>query len=46
VRFAALWAAAGHAKGNPAWRYREIDTDHMIPINRPAELVELLKELA
>ncbi len=45
VRNSAFWRAAEHAKGNPAWRYREIDTDHMIPINRPAELVELLLEL-
>ena len=33
------WRAAEHAKTSQAWRYREIDTDHMIPINRPAELV-------
>jgi pimeloyl-ACP methyl ester carboxylesterase len=42
----AFWRAAEYAKSNPAWRYREIDTDHMIPINRPAELVDLLLELA
>ena len=42
----AFWRAAEHAKSDPAWRYREIDTDHMIPINRPAEMVELLLELA
>ena len=41
----AFWRAAEHAKSNPAWRYREIDTDHMIPINCPGELVELLLEL-
>jgi len=41
----AFWRAAEHAKTNPAWRYREIDTDHMIPINKPAEMVELLLEL-
>ena len=38
----AFWRAAEHAKADPAWRYREIDTDHMIPINRPGELAELL----
>src|ERR1700744_5628111 len=42
----AFWRAAEYAKSDPAWRYREIDTDHMIPINRPDELVELLLELA
>jgi pimeloyl-ACP methyl ester carboxylesterase len=41
----AFWRAAEHAKSNPAWRYREIDTDHMIPINKHAEMVELLLEL-
>jgi len=28
-----------------AWRYREIATNHMIPSNRPEELVRLLLEL-
>ena len=42
----AFWRAAEYAKSDPAWRYREIDTDHMIPVNRPDELVELLLELA
>jgi pimeloyl-ACP methyl ester carboxylesterase len=41
----AFWRAAEQAKTDPAWRYREIDTDHMIPINRPAELAALLLEL-
>jgi pimeloyl-ACP methyl ester carboxylesterase len=45
IRFAALWEAAEHARSSPAWRYREIDTDHMIPVNRPAELAGLLLEL-
>jgi len=42
----AFWRAAEYAKSDRAWRYREIDTDHMIPINRPGELAELLLELA
>jgi pimeloyl-ACP methyl ester carboxylesterase len=42
----AFWRAAEHAKTDPAWRYREIDTDHLIPINRPGELAGLLLELA
>jgi pimeloyl-ACP methyl ester carboxylesterase len=41
----AFWRAAEYAKSNPAWRYREIDTDHMIPVNKPDEMVELLLEL-
>jgi len=40
-----FWRAADRVKGDPAWRYRELDTDHMILVNRPAELVELLLEL-
>ncbi len=40
-----FWRAADRTKTDPAWRYRELDTDHMILVNRPAELVELLLEL-
>jgi len=40
-----FWRAADRTKADPAWRYRELDTDHMIMVNRPAELVELLLEL-
>ncbi len=40
-----FWRAADRAKTDQAWRYREIDTDHMILVNRPAELVALLLEL-
>jgi len=40
-----FWRAADHAKTSPAWRYREIDTDHMIMVNRPADLLALLGEL-
>ena len=42
----AFWAAAERAKSSPAWRYREVATNHMIPNNRPRELTELLLELA
>jgi pimeloyl-ACP methyl ester carboxylesterase len=41
-----FWAAADRAKASPAWRYREIATSHMVPSNRPEELVRLLLELA
>jgi len=40
-----FWRAADRARNDPAWRYRELDTDHMILVNRPAELVGLLLEL-
>jgi pimeloyl-ACP methyl ester carboxylesterase len=40
-----FWAAADRARHSPAWRYREIATNHMIPSNRPDELVRLLLEL-
>ncbi|MCL2585627.1 MAG: alpha/beta hydrolase [Streptosporangiales bacterium] len=40
-----FWAAADRVRDDPAWRYREIDTNHMIPANRPRELADLLLEL-
>src|SRR5262249_60688356 len=40
-----FWRAADHAKTDTAWRYREIDTDHMVMVNRPADLMALLGEL-
>ena len=42
---AVFWAAADRARESPAWRYREIATNHMIPSNRRAELMDLLLEL-
>jgi len=41
----AFWKAADRAASSPAWRYREIATGHMIPSNRPDELVSMLLEL-
>ena len=41
----AFWTAAGRVRNDPAWRYREIDTNHMIPVNRPRELADMLLEL-
>jgi pimeloyl-ACP methyl ester carboxylesterase len=41
-----FWEAGDRAKASPAWRYREVDTNHMIPNNRPEELTQLLLELA
>jgi pimeloyl-ACP methyl ester carboxylesterase len=41
-----FWDAADRARQSPGWRYREVDTDHMIPSNRPGDLVRLLLELA
>lgn len=42
----AFWSAADMAKASPAWRYREIATNHMVASNRPDELARLLLELA
>jgi pimeloyl-ACP methyl ester carboxylesterase len=42
----AFWAAAERAKSSPAWNYREIATNHMVPANRPEELADMLLELA
>ncbi|MER5768732.1 alpha/beta hydrolase [Streptomyces sp. NPDC001985] len=42
-----FWAGADRARKAPElWNYREIDTNHMIPSNRPAELADLLLELS
>lgn len=41
----AFWAAAARAQASPAWRHREVATNHMVPSNRPRELVELLLEV-
>jgi pimeloyl-ACP methyl ester carboxylesterase len=39
---AAFWRAARHAQSSPAWHYHEIDSNHMVANNRPAELAALL----
>jgi hypothetical protein len=41
-----FWDAAEWARDHPAWRYHEIDTNHMVPQNRPGELARLLLDLA
>jgi pimeloyl-ACP methyl ester carboxylesterase len=40
-----FWVTADRTRNDPAWRYREIATDHMIMSKRPADLVGLLLEL-
>ncbi len=44
-RPSAFWRAGDYAKASPDWRYLEMDTDHLAPVNRPAELAGLLREL-
>jgi pimeloyl-ACP methyl ester carboxylesterase len=34
-----------YTRTHPLWRYREIDTTHMVPNNRPDDLVKLLLEV-
>ncbi|MGE5292456.1 MAG: alpha/beta fold hydrolase [Micromonosporaceae bacterium] len=41
-----FWEAADRVRNSPAWRYREIATNHMIPNNRPEDLARILLELA
>lgn len=41
-----FWDVADRVRNDPAWRYLEVDTNHMIPQNRPDELVQMLLELA
>lgn len=40
-----FWDAADRAKSSRRWRYRETTSNHMIPSNRPTELVAWLQEL-
>ncbi|HEY2505903.1 MAG TPA: hypothetical protein VGI58_05265 [Streptosporangiaceae bacterium] len=40
-----FWTAARHAQASPDWEYREIATSHLVPVNRPAELADLLLQL-
>jgi pimeloyl-ACP methyl ester carboxylesterase len=41
-----FWEVSDRVKDDPRWRYREIETNHMIPSNRPGELAKMLLELA
>ena len=40
-----FWNAGDHAKASDAWTYHEVDTNHMIPNNRPGPLTEILLAL-
>ena len=44
-RLSAFWTAADYAKASQDWRYHEVDSDHMIALNRPGDLVAILLEL-
>jgi pimeloyl-ACP methyl ester carboxylesterase len=39
-------ASAERARTSDRWRYRELDTNHMLLANRPGEVTDLLLELA
>jgi len=41
-----FWVADDHAKSSPGWRREAIATNHMIPNNRPGELVAILESIA
>jgi pimeloyl-ACP methyl ester carboxylesterase len=41
-RPSAFWTAADDAKASQVWRYHEVDSDHVIPLNRPDDLVAIL----
>jgi len=42
---AALWSAAERVQSDPAWNYREIDTGHMVQVEKPDELATLLLDI-
>ncbi len=41
----AFWDAADRYRNRSGWRYEEVDSNHMVPQNRPAELAEILLSL-
>jgi pimeloyl-ACP methyl ester carboxylesterase len=46
ARPSAFWTAADNAKASQDWRYHEVDSDHVIPLNRPDDLAAILLGLA
>jgi pimeloyl-ACP methyl ester carboxylesterase len=41
----AFWRAAQHARGSSAWRYYEIETNHMVANNKPEETARILANI-
>lgn len=46
TRDSAFWRAAQMAQASKRWACHEVATNHMVAINRPVELVELLTRIA
>jgi hypothetical protein len=46
VSNAHFWEMADRYRSDPSWSYHEIDTNHVIPVNRPKELASILLALA
>jgi pimeloyl-ACP methyl ester carboxylesterase len=42
---ASTWQAADRIRADPAWNYLEIDTEHMVQIEKPEELAAMLLQL-
>ncbi|OED37639.1 hypothetical protein AB833_22830 [Chromatiales bacterium (ex Bugula neritina AB1)] len=42
----AFWRAARAADASPQWNYFEVETNHMVAINRPGELAAILLTIA
>ncbi len=40
-----FWTIADRVRNDPRWRYREVETGHMVPTTMPAALTRLLLEL-
>jgi pimeloyl-ACP methyl ester carboxylesterase len=41
-----FWVAGDLAKASPCWNYYEVDTNHMVPFNKPRELADILLEVS
>lgn len=42
----AFWVAADRAEASPRWAYYEVETNHMVPYNKPRELADILLKVA
>jgi pimeloyl-ACP methyl ester carboxylesterase len=41
-----FWVAADKTKASSRWQYYEVETNHMVPYNKPQELANILMEVA
>jgi len=42
----AFWKAADRTKASDRWAYYEVETNHLVPLNRPRELADIMLEVS